>query len=395
MGLLIGQFARPDLAEDAVADAFTAAVRHWPVDGIPASPAAWLLTTARRRVLDRLRAEAVHSRKEPLMVVDATVRALAAGTEDPGSHITDDRLRLVFACCHPALAPEARVALTLRFVAGLEVPDIARLLLVQQTTMAARITRAKKRLAASGIPFAVPPPERLEERLDVVATVVYLVFTAGYHPSPDPSPLRVHLGDEAIRLARVLDDLLPGRPVVRALLSLMLLQHSRRDARLDDRGRLVLLPDQDRTRWHPEEIRVGLDLLGTLGPSSGLAEEYRLQALIAAEHATAPTPSSTRWPVIAAHYAALEDLTSSPVVRLARAVAVAEAEGPAAGLALLDDLDAALVGHHRLPAVRAELLARAGRLDEAAQAFAAAVALAPNDAERTHLETRLAEVADG
>lgn len=392
VGLLIGQFARPDLAEDAVADAFTAAVRRWPADGVPTSPAAWLLTTARRRVLDRLRAEAVHHRKEPLMVVEEDIRTLAAETEDPGAHVTDERLRLMFACCHPALAPEARVALTLRFVAGLDVPDIARLLLVQDTTMAARITRAKKRLAASGIPFAVPPPGRLAERLDVVATVVYLVFTSGYQPSRDAAPLRVHLGDEAIRLARVLDELLPGRAVVRALLALMLLQHSRRDARLDDEGHLVLLPDQERSRWHTDEVDAGLAVLGTVEPSVGLAEEYRLQALVAAEHATATTASSTRWEVIAEHYAALDALTGSPVVRLARAVAVAEAHGPEAGLALLDGLADLLPGHHRLPAVRAELLARAGRLDDAARAFADAIALVPNDTERAHLQSRLRDV---
>lgn len=390
LGLLIGQFGRPDLAEDALADAFVAAARRWPADGVPSSPGAWLLTAARRRVLDRLRAEAVHRRKEPLMVVDERTRALAAETTDPGAHVGDDRLRLVFACCHPALAPEARIALTLRFVAGLPTTEIARLLLVQEPTMAARLTRAKKRLAASGIPFATPPPERLDDRLDVVATVLYLVFTAAYHPTDEPDPLRTALGDEAIRLVRVLDGLLPGRPVVRALLALLLLQHSRRDARLDDTGALVLLPDQDRRRWHADEIAEGLAVLRSVRPSTGQAEEYRLQALVAAEHATAPAADATRWTVVADLYGRLEDLTGSPVVRLARAVAVAEAEGPEAGLALLDGLDAALPTHHRVPSVRAELLARAGRPAEAAVSFRAALALVHNPVERRHLEGRLA-----
>ena len=331
IGLLIGQFARPDLAEDAVSDAFESAARHWPVDGVPTNTGAWLLTAARRRVLDRLRSEAVQRRKEPLMVVDDEMRAAAAAAVDPGAHVADEQLRLIFACCHPAIAPDDRVALTLRFVVGLTTTEIGRLLLVQESTMAARLTRAKKRLASSGIPFATPAAARLDERLDVVATVVYLAFTSGYHPGEGAVPLRVDLGDEAIRLLRVLDDLLPDRAVVRSLLALLLLQHSRRDTRLDPAGALVLLPDQDRSRWHRDEIAEGVALLESLaasgwwldrgpgsdarsapdgrgaagGPASPLADapratptsghqtrlatEYRLQALIAAEHATAPT----------------------------------------------------------------------------------------------------------
>ncbi|WP_456825726.1 RNA polymerase sigma factor [Cellulomonas sp. P5_E12] len=459
IGLLIGQYARPDLAEDAVSDAFEAAARHWPVDGVPTNTGAWLLTAARRRVLDRLRSEAVVRRKEPLMVVDDEMRAAAAAVVDPGAHVADEQLRLIFACCHPAIAPDDRVALTLRFVVGLTTTEIARLLLVQESTMAARLTRAKKRLASSGIPFATPAPAHLDERLDVVATVVYLAFTSGYHPGVGDSPLRVDLGDEAIRLLRVLDGLLPGRAVVRSLLALLLLQHSRRDTRLDATGALVLLPDQDRSRWHRDEIAEGVALLSSLStpapapdaasapasgstaagpaatsapasrsaasapaarsaPASGstaptsaaaagapapasapghqtrLAQEYRLQALIAAEHATAPTAADTRWTVIAALYAQLEALTRSPVVRLARAVAVAEASGPEAGLALLDGLDDALPHHHRVPAVRAELLARAGHRDAAAVAYRAALTLVTNPTERTHLESRLAALEE-
>ena len=465
IGLLIGQFGRPDLVEDAVSDAFESAARHWPDDGVPTNTGAWLLTAARRRILDRLRSEAVARRKEPLMVVDDEMRALAAAAVDPGAHVADEQLRLIFACCHPAIAPDDRVALTLRFVVGLSTAEIARLLLVQESTMAARMTRAKKRLASSGIPFATPSPSHLDERLDAVATVVYLAFTSGYHPGVGDVPLRVDLGDEAIRLLRVLDSLLPGRDVVRALLALLLLQHSRRDTRLDADGALVLLPDQDRTRWHRDEIAEGVALLTTPSPSgplalapgtpsppqpptapasrrpaatspdhppaassgptplpaatspdhpptalSGptppsptatsspqppavahgrLAAEYRLQALIAAEHATAPTAADTRWPVIADLYARLESLTGSPVVRLARAVAVAEASGPEAGLRLLEGLDDALPRHHRVPAVRAELLLRAGHPDAAADAYRAALRLVTNPTERTHLHTRL------
>ncbi|WP_421735348.1 RNA polymerase sigma factor [Cellulomonas sp.] len=406
IGLLIGQFARPDLAEDAVSDAFESAARHWPVDGVPTNTGAWLLTAARRRVLDRLRSEAVQRRKEPLMVVDDEMRAAAAAAVDPGAHVADEQLRLIFACCHPAIAPDDRVALTLRFVVGLTTTEIGRLLLVQESTMAARLTRAKKRLASSGIPFATPAAARLDERLDVVATVVYLAFTSGYHPGEGAVPLRVDLGDEAIRLLRVLDDLLPGRAVVRALLALLLLQHSRRDTRLDAAGALVLLPDQDRSRWHRDEITEGVALLESLatrdagstaptadptapGHQTRLANEYRLQALIAAEHATAPTSADTRWSVIADLYAQLEALTGSPVVRLARAVAVSEASGPEAGLQLLEGLDDALPRHHRVPAVRAELLARAGHHSAAADAYRAALTLVTNPTERTYLQSRL------
>lgn len=389
VGLLLGQSGRPDLAEDAVADAFAAATRTWRDDGVPRNPPGWLLTAARRRLLDRLRSEAVQQRRQPLMVVDAEVRARAVATEDPGAHIGDDTLRLIFTCAHPALSPEARLALTLRFVVGLDVGDIAALLLVQESTVAARLTRAKRRLASSGIPFATPEPDRLAERLDVVATVLYLAFTAGYQPATRRPGLRVDLADEAIRLTRTLDDLLPGQPVVRALLALMLLQHSRRRARFDDAGTLVLLPDQDRSRWDTADIAAGLAVLAGLAPTTGQAEEYRVQALIAAEHATAPTADQTRWPVIADHYAALETLTGSPVVRLARAVAVAEADGPQAGLALLDGLDEALVHHHRLPAVRGELLLRLGRRTEAAAEFERALARVRSHAERDHLQQRL------
>ncbi|MBD8058030.1 sigma-70 family RNA polymerase sigma factor [Cellulomonas sp. JH27-2] len=440
VGLLIGQYQRPDLAEDAVGDAFESAARHWPSSGVPTNPGAWLLTAARRRVLDRLRTEAVHRRKEPLMVVDDEMRAAAAAADslDDGAHVADEQLRLIFSCAHPALAVDDRVALTLRFVVGLTTAEIARLMLVQDTAMAARLTRAKKRLASSGIPFAVPPAEQLDSRLDVVAPVLYLMFTSAYQPGAGPVTLRVDLGDEAIRLVRQLDLLLPARAVLRPLLALMLLQHSRRDARLTPDGELILLPDQDRTLWHAQEIAEALTLLSpppspgrpaaepssasalsarlagsspgrasqpavrreTRDPSDGtgdpavsaLAQEYRLQALIAAEHATAATAAATDWTAICRLYEELEAVTGSPVVRLARAVATAEDAGPQAGLDLLVGLDDALPRHHRLPAVRAELLTRAGDPAAAAAEYHRALALVTNDAERTHLTTRLASL---
>ncbi|MFF3066215.1 RNA polymerase sigma factor [Oerskovia sp. NPDC057915] len=400
LAMLIARYRRPDLAEDALADAFAAAARTWPVDGVPDSPAAWLRTAAGRRVLDRLRAEAVAVQKVPLMIVEARSAADAAegapGASDDGAHLPDERLRLVFSCCHPALSVEARTALTLRFVAGLPVPDIARLFLVQDSTMAARLTRAKKRLVAAGIPFEVPPPERLGERIDDVASVLYLTFTAGYAPGTGPDVLRVALAGEAIRLGRLLDELLPGRPVVRALLALMVLQHSRRDARTAADGSLVLLADQDRSRWRGEEIASGLALLASVPDDvAGPAYEYRLQASIAAAHAVAGRATDTDWGAIADLYADLEVVTGSAMVRLARSVAVAEARGPATALDLIDDfdgIDEVLRTSHRLPATRAELLARAGRPAEAAASFEEAVRRCGNAAEREHLARRLAEV---
>ncbi|MFE4463710.1 RNA polymerase sigma factor [Oerskovia sp. NPDC056781] len=400
LAMLIARYRRPDLAEEALADAYAAAARTWPVDGVPDSPAAWLRTAAGRRVLDRLRAEAVAVQKVPLMIVEARSAADASdavpGPPDDGAHLPDERLRLVFSCCHPALSVEARTALTLRFVAGLPVPDIARLFLVQDSTMAARLTRAKKRLVAAGIPFEVPPPGRLGERLDDVASVLYLTFTAGYAPGTGSDVLRVALAGEAIRLGRLLDELLPGRPVVRALLALMVLQHSRRDARTAADGSLVLLADQDRSRWHGEEIASGLALLASVPDDvTGLAYEYRLQASIAAAHAVAGRATDTDWGAIADLYAELEVATGSAMVRLARSVAVAESQGPAVALALIDDfegIDEVLRTNHRLPATRAELLVRADRPEEAAVFFEEAVRRCGNAAEREHLTRRLAEV---
>lgn len=403
LSLLVAQFRRFDLAEDSLQAAFVAAARSWPVSGVPTNPAGWLLTAARRRAIDRLRAEAIAERTAQRVIVDPETNRTASAV-DPSEMLTDeaiadDRLALMFTCCHPALAPTDAAALTLRFVAGLHVREIARLFLVTQPTMAARLTRAKRKIVDKGIPFAVPAPERLDERLEVVLTVIYLIFTEGYSATAGPSALRLDLADEAVRLGHSLDTMLPGDPAVKSLLALMLLQHARRDTRVDANGLPVLLPDQDRSRWHHDEIAQAIELLdspsaagdGATRPASRL----RLEALIAAAHATAPSADETDWPAIARYYEQLETVTGSPVVRLNRAVAVAQANGHEAALELLEGLDEPLARHHRLHAVRAELLARGGRRVEALQAFGRALELVGNDAERRLLLARRASVEAG
>lgn len=385
VALLLAQFRRLDLVEDALAEAVATAQARWPVDGEPDNPSAWLVTAARRRILDRLRAETMAARKQPLLTVEAERRPQGGVMADDGTVVDDDLLRLVLMCAHPALPPEGASALSLRLVMGISTPDVARLFLVPEPTMAARITRAKKKIVTAGIPFAIPGADAIGERLDVVAHTAYLAFTAGYAPGSGPDLLRAELAGEAIRLARVAHTLHPTDTLAH-LIALMALQHSRRDARVAADGSLVLLPDQDRKRWHHDEIADALDLLSsTEAATSRLSQSYRLQARIAAEHASAPSPEVTRWDRISSLYAALEDVSPSPAVRLARAVAVAESEGPQAGLALLERAE---MPGHRLPAVRAELLARAGRNDEAAHEFEAAIALCDNDAERRHLTER-------
>ena len=384
LALLVAQFRRLDLAEDGLADAFEAATRTWPADGVPANPPAWLLTAARRRILDRLRHEAVAARALPLLAVEADLQEEAQRTmadpDDAPAPVRDERLRLVLLCAHPALAPESAAALTLRLVLGVATADIARLFLVSTPTMAARLTRARKRLATQR--FELPEGAELDARVGLAADVAYLAFTTGYAPASGDEVVRGDLAGEAVRLVRLVRDLSPGRSELDALLALVLLQHSRRDARVRD-GELVLLSDQDRTRWHADEIAEAVDLLRPLVDAP--AAPYLLQALIAAEHAVARTPADTDWSRIAARYRELDELTGSPVVRLNRAVAVAEADGPLAGLALLEGLD--LPGH-RLPGVRAELLARCGRVAEARTAYDEAVSRCDNLAERAHLERR-------
>ena len=388
--LLLAQYRRLDLVEDALGDAVEAAARRWPSDGPPDNPPAWLLLTARRRVLDRLRAESMAHRKAPLLVTDAEQRQERhEARADPGDLIEDDLLRLVLMCTHPALAPEAASALTLRLVLGVTTADIARLFLVTEPTVAARITRAKKKIVAAGIPFAVPATDALPQRLETVAQTAYLTFTAGYAPGSGPDLIRPDLASEAIRLVRVATKLCPTEPATTALLALMLLQHSRRDARVGDDGRLVLLADQDRRRWHRGDIAEALALLShpvLSGPVSQLAASYIVQARIAAEHASAASPDETRWVAIVEHYDLLLTLTPSPSARLARAVAVAEVSGPEAGLAALDGVQ--IVGSHRVAAVRAELFARCGDADAAGDAYDEAIAACRNDTERAHLVER-------
>lgn len=368
------------VAEEAAAEAFAAAAKAWPVDGVPDSPGAWLYVAARHRADDQLRRRRVATRKAPLLLVD----------DDEGR--PDDRLRLVFTCCHPALSPAARVALTLRYVVGIPTVDIARLFMVAEQTMAARLTRARRKLTDSGIGYRVPDPDELPHRLEAVTTVVYVAFTSGYAPRSGADVVRVDASDEAIRLGRMLHRLMPGEPEVTALLALMLLQHARRDARRDANGDMVLLPDQDRSRWHRDEINEAVWLLRALARDGVTHGRYFLEACIAAEHGAATVAAGTNWRRIARLYARLEELTGSAVVRLNRAVAVAEANGPVQGLRLLEGLDERLPNFHMVAAARADFLRRLDRPVEAARWYRQAAQTADTAAQRRFLEGRLTEL---
>ena len=389
---ILGDF---DLAEEALQDAFVAAVERWPRDGIPDRPGAWIVTTARNRALDRLRRKRTEATK-----VAEIERAAGAGVEGEvrlggESRVADDRLRLIFTCCHPALALDARVALTLRTLGGLTTPEIARAFLVPEATLAQRIVRAKRKIATARIPYRVPPDDLLPERLEGVLATVYLIFNEGYTATSGDDLVRRDLCAEAIRLARLLADLMPAEPEAVGLLALLLLQDSRRDARTAPDGSLVLLEDQDRSLWDRTEIDEGTAAVArALALAGGRPGPYALQAAIAACHAEAPTASATDWGEIAGLYAALAVVTLSPVVDLNRAVAVAMAEGPQAGLILVEALGAegALADYHLFHAARADLLRRLGRRREAAIAYERARALAANAAERDFLARRLAEV---
>jgi RNA polymerase sigma-70 factor (ECF subfamily) len=381
---LVRLFGDIDIAEEAVQDAFAVAVERWPADGLPPNPGAWITTTARNRAIDRLRRESSrHDRHAQAALLQARDEPL-----EPVGPVTDDRLRLIFTCCHPALAPEAQIALTLRLLGGLQTPEIARAFLVQEATMAARITRAKKKIAAARIPYRVPGDAELPDRLKPVLTVLYLVFNEGYTASAGDDLTRPDLSAEAIRLARLLAELMPDEPEVLGLLALLLLIESRRPARTTPDGRLVLLPDQDRTAWDPALVAEGQTLVRAClrrnrpGP-------YQIQAAVNAVHSDARTAADTDWSQILALYDQLLALAPTPIVALNRAVAVAEVKGPAAALDAVDGLDG-LAGYHLFHATRGELLTRLGRHRDAAAAYDEAVGLAGNAAERRFLESRAA-----
>ncbi len=385
LALLVHRTRRLDLVEDALGEAFARAASRWPVEGTPANAPAWLYTTAYRVVVGKLRAEAIAGRKARLLAVGPDWEPTA---DIGGDELDDERLQLILLCCHPALPGEARSALALRLVIGTPTDEIARLFLVPTPTMAARLTRAKKKIVAAGIPLVSPARVELRSRLDEVCRTIYLAFTAGYTPGTGTDLLRTDLAGEAVRLAVVLHQLIPDAPQTRAVLALLLLQHARRDARVLA-GRLVTLPDQERSRWRHDELQAGLALADELPAGSGYAEELRLQALIAAEHARAPTAADTDWAAIADLYALLEAVTGSPIVRLNRAVAVAEAEGPEAGLALLAAVQELLPANHRVAAVRGELAQRAGHREVARMSYQRALELCGNQVERAFLADRL------
>jgi RNA polymerase sigma-70 factor (ECF subfamily) len=378
-----------DVAEECVQDAYVAALDTWTRDGVPRKPGAWLTATAKRKALDLLRRERVFRSKMPLLVEPDE-----ADVDEPDENaVPDDRLRLIFTCCHPALAREAQVALTLRLVCGVGTGDIARAFLVSEPTMAARVTRAKKKISLARIPYRVPGAAELPERLDAVLSVIHLLYTTG-HTAPSGADLvRADLVDRALHLSRMLLTLMPDEPEARGLLALLLLTDARRATRTDAGGRLLVLEDQDRSAWDRAAIdegrRLVLDAFRT-----GRVGRYALQAAIASLHALAASYDTTDWPQVLALYDRLLAVWPSPVVALNRAVAVSMVRGPQAGLdeiAVLER-DDRLTGYHYLPAVRADLLRRLGRRDEAAAAYRAALDLADNDAERGFLAARLAEM---
>ncbi len=387
MATLIRFFGDIDLAEEAVQDAFVVALERWPSDGLPPSPAGWIITTARNRGIDRIRRESTRDDRQT-----EAVRMREPDEPEPVGPVADDQLRLIFTCCHPSLAPTAQVALTLRLIAGLQTPEIARAFLVPETTMAQRIVRAKTKIKRAKIPYRVPEAAELPDRLRPVLAVIYLVFNEGYVASSGDALVRIDLCAEAIRLGRLLVGLMPDEVEVHGLLALMLLAESRRPARVDAYGRLVRLPDQDRSLWNQPLIEEGQAIVRAL-VRRNLPGPYQVQAAIAAVHSDARSAADTDWGQVVALYDQLLTLTPSPVVSLNRAVAVAERSGPGPALELIEGLAADLDGYYLFHAALAELLVRLGRADEALAAYDRAVPLTSNEAEHKLLEERRTEAA--
>lgn len=393
LATLIGLLGDFDVAEECLQEACAAALQHWPSQGAPANPRAWLISTARHKAIDRFRR---HRRLEQKSEEILKTSDYSTPPEDYSRDdmIPDDRLRLIFTCCHPALDQDAQVALTLRTLCGLTTEEISRAFLVPVATMAQRLVRVKRKIRETALPYRVPLSEDIPDRLDAVLLVVYLIFNEGYLASSGDSLIRRELCGEAIRLGRLLCQLLPKESGARALLALMLLHDSRRDARVNKDGELVLLEEQDRSLWHWDQIKEGTTLLES-ALRAGTSGEYALQAAIAALHANAKTPQETDWRQIAALYDALLEVRSSPIIEVNRAAAIAMAGDLEKGLTLLDNLERRneLANFHLLPAARADLLRRLGRLAEAADAYRQALSLTINDVERRFLARRLASLS--
>ncbi len=390
---LIGLLGDFDLAEEYAQEAFAAALDQWPVSGVPESPRAWIVQTARHKAIDRFRRQTLFTEKIQSQLAHDLVEA-APAQEYGGGEIPDERLRLIFTCCHPALGLEAQVPLTLRTLCGLETDEIARAFLVPTATMAQRLVRAKRKIRDAGIPYAIPELAEIPERLDSVLTAIYLVFNEGYMATRGDRLMRTDLSAEAIRLGRLVRQLMSPRPPAEAtaLLALMLLHDARREARTDEAGDIIVLEEQDRTRWNREHIAEALPLVAEAFRT--VPSRYALQAAIAAEHCKARRVEDTDWRQIVGFYNELERLDPSPVVSLNRAVAVAMADGPQAGLDIIDALAASgdLDDYHLLHAARADLLRRNGSYEQAAGSYLRALSLVTNERERVYLERRLREV---